>query len=202
MNARDRILNAAYRVMKRDGAAAFSLRAVAKAANVTPMAIYKHFENRDALLDALVLDGLAHWETRVRSIKAGTPLERMEVEANEFSATLLVPAPEYREARKGLGGKAVAPHSASKPTVNLYNRGKPAKATVTGNFRLTHNDADNDAADAARDAARNDANAARDAARAANWRSLPPVSKLSVIRKTGMDDSELAWARSASAFSR
>ena len=26
------------------------------------------------------------------------------------------------EARKGLGGKPVAPHSASKPTVNLYNR--------------------------------------------------------------------------------
>lgn len=48
------------------------------------------------------------------------------------------------EARKGLGGKAVAPHSASKPTVNLYNRGKPATATVTGNFRLTHADADSD----------------------------------------------------------
>lgn len=48
------------------------------------------------------------------------------------------------EARKGLGGKAVAPHSASKPTVNLYNRGKPAVATVTGNFRLTHADADSD----------------------------------------------------------
>ena len=41
------------------------------------------------------------------------------------------------EARKGLGGKPVAPHSAGKPTVNLYNRGKPATATVTGNFRLT-----------------------------------------------------------------
>ncbi len=48
------------------------------------------------------------------------------------------------EARKGLGGKAVAPHSASKPSVNLYNRGKPAVATITGNFRLTEADADND----------------------------------------------------------
>ena len=38
------------------------------------------------------------------------------------------------EARKGLGGKPVAPHSASKPTVNLYSRGKPATATVTGNY--------------------------------------------------------------------
>ena len=48
------------------------------------------------------------------------------------------------EARKGLGGKPVAPHSSSKPTVNLYNRGKPAKATIAGNFRLTHADADSD----------------------------------------------------------
>lgn len=48
------------------------------------------------------------------------------------------------EARKGLGGKPVAPHSASKPTVNLYNRGKPATATVTGNFRLTDANADSD----------------------------------------------------------
>src|SRR5437870_1238744 len=31
-----------------------------------------------------------------------------------------------QEARKGLGGKPVAPHSASKPTVNLYRSSKPA----------------------------------------------------------------------------
>jgi benzoyl-CoA 2,3-epoxidase subunit A len=48
------------------------------------------------------------------------------------------------EARKGLGGKAVAPASASKPTVNLYNRAKPAKATVVGNFRLTDAAAESD----------------------------------------------------------
>ncbi len=48
------------------------------------------------------------------------------------------------EARKGLGGKPVAPHSASKPTVNLYNRGKLAIATVTGNFRLTDAASDTD----------------------------------------------------------
>lgn len=48
------------------------------------------------------------------------------------------------EARRGLGGKPVAPHSASKPTVNLYNRGKLAIATVTGNFRLTDAASDTD----------------------------------------------------------
>ena len=40
-------------------------------------------------------------------------------------------------AHAGLGGKAVAPASASKPAVNLLRRDKPAIATVQGNFRIT-----------------------------------------------------------------
>ncbi len=48
------------------------------------------------------------------------------------------------EAHSGSGGKSIAPASASKPTVNLYNRGRPVTATVMGNFRLTAADADND----------------------------------------------------------
>ena len=48
------------------------------------------------------------------------------------------------EAHSGSGGKSVAPASANKPTINLYNRGRPVTATVTGNFRLTDADADND----------------------------------------------------------
>lgn len=41
------------------------------------------------------------------------------------------------EAHKGAGGKAKPPQSAAKPTVNLYNLGKPAEAVVQGNYRLT-----------------------------------------------------------------
>ena len=52
--------------------------------------------------------------------------EGAAVEALEDEVSKLL-----EEARKGLGGKPVAPHSASKPTVNLYNRSKPATATVT-----------------------------------------------------------------------
>ncbi len=48
------------------------------------------------------------------------------------------------EAHRGSGGKSVAPASAAKPQINLYNRQRPAIATVTGNFRLTAPDADND----------------------------------------------------------
>jgi benzoyl-CoA 2,3-dioxygenase component A len=48
------------------------------------------------------------------------------------------------DAHAGVGGKSVAPASASKPSVNLYSRAKPAIATVTGSFRLTAADAEND----------------------------------------------------------
>ena len=48
------------------------------------------------------------------------------------------------EAHAGAGGKAKAPASASKPTVNMYNLGKPAEATVQGNYRLTSEESDSD----------------------------------------------------------
>ncbi len=48
------------------------------------------------------------------------------------------------EAHGGGGGKARAPRSASKPTINLYTLAKPAEATVQGNYRLTAEGADND----------------------------------------------------------
>lgn len=48
------------------------------------------------------------------------------------------------EAHKGAGGKAKAPATASKPTINMYNLGKPAEATVQGNYRLTDEASDSD----------------------------------------------------------
>lgn len=48
------------------------------------------------------------------------------------------------EAHAGAGGKAKAPATASKPTINMYNLGNPAKATVQGNYRLTEADSDGD----------------------------------------------------------
>ena len=48
------------------------------------------------------------------------------------------------EAHKGAGGKAKAPASATKPTVNLYNMGNPVEAVVQGNYRLTHENSDAD----------------------------------------------------------
>ena len=48
------------------------------------------------------------------------------------------------EAHKGAGGKARAPASAAKPTINLYNLSNAVEAVVQGNFRLTDESADTD----------------------------------------------------------
>ncbi|MBV8184196.1 MAG: benzoyl-CoA 2,3-epoxidase subunit BoxA [Hyphomicrobiales bacterium] len=60
--------------------------------------------------------------------------EALEAEVEALIAT----------AHGGTGGKAIAPLSAGRPFVNLFSRAKPAIATVTGNYRLTHADADSD----------------------------------------------------------
>ncbi len=48
------------------------------------------------------------------------------------------------EASAGQGGAAAPPWSAAHPYINLHTMGKPAVATVTGNFRLTGDDATSD----------------------------------------------------------
>lgn len=67
--------------------------------------------------------------------------EQQEVSADEATGSVEaldeVVARLLAEAHKGAGGKAVAPQSATKPTINLYNLAKPARAVVQGNYRLT-----------------------------------------------------------------
>src|SRR5918912_448721 len=48
------------------------------------------------------------------------------------------------EAHSGSGGRVKPPASAAAPRINLFNRANPARATVTGNFRLTAADASSD----------------------------------------------------------
>jgi benzoyl-CoA 2,3-epoxidase subunit A len=95
-------------------------------------------DNWRVVAKAYSLEDQFSWEELPRQ-EDSVPAAEGAVEALEDEVGALL-----AEARKGLGGKPVAPTSASKPTVNLYNRGKPAIATITGNFRLTDAGADSD----------------------------------------------------------
>jgi benzoyl-CoA 2,3-epoxidase subunit A len=72
-------------------------------------------------------------------IASGTEGTGGDIEALEDSIEKLL-----ADAHSGTGGKARAPASATKASVNLYNLKNPATAIVQGNFRLTSETADSD----------------------------------------------------------
>lgn len=74
MEMRDAILAAAGRAFGEGGAAGFSLRDIASRVGVTPMAIYRHFNDKQALIDALVDEATEEWRSRVAAIKPCAPL--------------------------------------------------------------------------------------------------------------------------------
>lgn len=106
-STRQRILAAARRLFDAGGVDGLSLRQVAATVGVTPMAIYRHFADRDALIDALVLEGLDRWHDRLAEVSADDPLEWLIAagdtfldfaldEPRRFEAAFLVPSTRAR----------------------------------------------------------------------------------------------------------
>jgi AcrR family transcriptional regulator len=106
--SRDRIFTAAKAVLDRDGLPGLTIRKVADRAGLSPMAMYRHFADKDALLNALMDDGLAAWEKIARSIRATDPIEWLTAlaeaflefaltEPHRFDAAFFLPAPRARQ---------------------------------------------------------------------------------------------------------
>jgi AcrR family transcriptional regulator len=79
-----RIFAAARELFDKDGVEGVSMRRIAEKVGITPMAIYKHYPDKDALLNALMLDGFAAWEARVGVIGAKAPLAWLEAMGEAF----------------------------------------------------------------------------------------------------------------------
>lgn len=73
MSTRDDILAAARDAFEEGGEAGLSVRDIAGRVGVTPMAIYRHFENKQAIVDALVAEATLDWRKRVAAIPACAP---------------------------------------------------------------------------------------------------------------------------------
>lgn len=108
MRTGDRILSAAKAIYERVGLDGLSIRVVARHAGMSPMGIYRHFPSKEALIDALMLDGFAAWEAIVRAIEEPDPLAWLRrllnafldfalSDRHRFDAAFLMPA---RGARK------------------------------------------------------------------------------------------------------
>lgn len=105
---RERIFAATRKLFDAEGLGGLSMRRIADAIGLTPMAIYKHYPDKDALVDALMLDGFAAWEDRVKKLSAKTPLRWLEqffdafldfsfAEPRRYEAAFLLPARKARQ---------------------------------------------------------------------------------------------------------
>lgn len=107
MTTRDKILTAARKAFDRNGLEGLSLRDIAAKVGITPMAIYRHFESKEALVDALVLDALEDWSARVAALPAAAGVAKVEQigeafldfavrEPRRFEAAFLLPSRNAR----------------------------------------------------------------------------------------------------------
>jgi AcrR family transcriptional regulator len=75
MDTRQKLLNCALEEIERVGVEAFSLRSVSAAAGITPMAVYRHFPNKQELLEAAGREAFDEWKRRVEAIRAADPID-------------------------------------------------------------------------------------------------------------------------------
>lgn len=69
-NLKDKLLKAALKEIKSNGAHGLSLRHVAKTAGCTPMATYRHFSSKEALIAEIAREGFMHLHREMMSVTA------------------------------------------------------------------------------------------------------------------------------------
>lgn len=87
---RERILAEARDLFLERGAGGVTMRGLAARIGVTPMALYRHFDNRDALLTALVAHGHATFlRYLTRALAEPTPAARLSAAGRQYLAFAL-----------------------------------------------------------------------------------------------------------------
>jgi len=104
-----RIFAAARALFDEEGAGGVSMRRIAEKVGITPMAIYKHYPDKDALLNALMLDGFAAWEARVEKLDAAEPLAWLD-QVSEAYLNFALDEPRRYEAAFLLKASAARRH--------------------------------------------------------------------------------------------
>ena len=97
MEAKQRILRCALDELQRSGVEKFSLRAVGVAAGITPMAVYRHYRDREDLLAAAGEEAFAVWKARAGAIKSADPLDWLRQVGRAY-AEFALDEPEFFDA--------------------------------------------------------------------------------------------------------
>lgn len=105
---RDRIFEAASRILAQEGVAGLSIRKIARESGLSAMGLYRHFADKDALLNALMAHGFAAWDARVARIDSPDPVLWLDAfidaflvfsleDPHLFDAAFLLPASQARQ---------------------------------------------------------------------------------------------------------
>jgi AcrR family transcriptional regulator len=109
---RVRLLTEARDLYLEHGLAAFSLREVARRADISPAAVYRHFDSKEALLGEVCAAGFRNFGSYLlHALAAQTPRERMASSARQYLRFGLENQRDYRLMFMGAaeGFAAIAP---------------------------------------------------------------------------------------------
>ncbi len=124
-STRRQIEIAALRLLEKDGAGAVSMRRVAQAVGLTPMAIYHHFKNRAELLDRVVATEFSALEEAMTSKRLTGSLERRIMAALDIYVLYALERPRvfdylFSEARSGARRYPEDFRAGRSPTLNRF----------------------------------------------------------------------------------
>jgi AcrR family transcriptional regulator len=104
------LLRAADAVLRREGLAGVTVRAVAAEAGVAPMGVYSRFGSKDGLVDALLIRAIEDFRAAVGVGQEPDPAERLKGAGRRYREWALANRQHYEAiflARSGLGSDAV-----------------------------------------------------------------------------------------------
>ena len=86
---RDKLIDAAFRAVARDGLADTNVKSIAAEAGVNPGLLHYHFASKDALLEAAVESATARYMAEIDALIEATPRDRLFDTYVEFAAATL-----------------------------------------------------------------------------------------------------------------
>lgn len=133
---RERILDAARRIVMREGFAALSMRKIADAIEYSPATLYLHFASRDEIAQALCAEGYAQLlATFVPLAQIADPAERLKALGRAYVAfgvahpetyrLIFMEDPSYTGAALG-GASAASRRAAGRPVAAIADAGADA----------------------------------------------------------------------------
>ena len=106
-STRDKLIDAAFRAVARDGLADTNVKSIAAEAGVNPGLLHYHFASKDALLEAAVDSATARYMAEIDALIAATPRAELFDAYAHFAATTLEANRDLFRVRLSLGVRAM-----------------------------------------------------------------------------------------------